>query len=125
MRDLMINTWIIIAIATGAVGISLLVSLASGDTQWFSRAGSVATVLGLLLLIKHNVLCSGTDLADAMAEKLHYRRMRAPPPPGSKQYREDLRRTRRILFDEFTGFMITIIGTVIWAYGDLLIARVL
>lgn len=125
MRNVLINTWAITGVTAVAVSASLYASVVSGDPGWFARAGSVVTVLGLLLLIKHSVLCAGMDLEDAMMEKLHYRRERSPPSPGSSRYLAELAHTRRILLDEFLGFGITLFGTVIWGFGDLLVAPLL
>lgn len=122
MREVLINTWVIGGVASGAAAGSLVLSLVTGEPHWFARSGSVVTVFGLLLLIKHSVLCAGTDIESAMLEKLHYRRGYAPPTRGTAAYERDIRHTRRILIDEMLGFMMSLIGTVIWGYGDLLIA---
>lgn len=121
MREILINTWVVGGIAGGMTAGSLVLSTVTGDPQWFARSGSILTVFGLLLLVKHSVLCAGTDLESAMMEKLHYRRGEAPPVPGTATYERDLRHTRRILMDEFAGFAMSLIGTVIWGYGDLLL----
>lgn len=125
MRNILINTWGIGVVALGTLGVSAAVAVATSDPAWIARAGSVMTLAGLLLLIKHSVLCASTDLESAMLEKLHYRRREAPPHPGSPAYEADLRHTRRILFDEFTGFMLSVTGTVLWGYGDLLVAALI
>jgi len=122
VRNILINTWGVAIVAVGTLGVSLVTSLATGNPDWVSRAGSIMTLSGLLLLVKHSVLCAGTDLESAMLEKLHYRRSEAPPRPGTAAYHADLRHTRRILVDEFFGFALSVIGTVIWGYGDLLFA---
>lgn len=121
MREILINTWVIGGVAVGATAGSMALSTVTGDAHWFARSGSIMTVSGLLLLVKHSVLCAGTDLDSAMMEKLHYRRGRPPPTPGSAAYLQDLRHTRRILVDEMIGFMMSLVGTVIWGYGDLLL----
>ncbi|WP_440995971.1 hypothetical protein [Arhodomonas sp. SL1] len=58
MRDILINS----TVAATAVGASLVASVASGDSEWFLRSGSIVTVAGLLLMVKHNVLCEGMSL---------------------------------------------------------------
>ncbi|WP_070988866.1 hypothetical protein [Halofilum ochraceum] len=121
MREILINTWAVGGIAIGITAGSLTLSTATGDPQWFARSGSIMTVFGLLLLVKHSVLCAGADLESAMMEKLHYRRGHAPPVRGTVAYERDLSHTRRILMDEFGGFTMSLIGTVIWGYGDLLL----
>lgn len=125
MREILINTWVIGAVAGGITGGSLALSTMTGDPQWFARSGSIMTVSGLLLLVKHSVLCAGTDLESAMMEKLHYSRRRAPPIRGTDDYEKDMRHTRRILMDEIAGFSMSLIGTVIWGYGDLLLRLML
>ncbi len=53
MRNVLINSWAVIGIVSAVVTVSITTS----DPEWFGRAGSIATVFGLLLLIKHSVLC--------------------------------------------------------------------
>lgn len=121
MREILINTWLVGGIAGGVAATSLAVSMVGGDPQWFARSGSIVAVFGLLLLVKHGVLCAGKDLESAMLEKLHYRRTRPPPSPGSDAYQAELQHARRILMDEFAGFTMSLVGTVMWGYGDLLL----
>lgn len=121
MREILINTWAVAGVVGGITAGSLVFSMMTGEPQWFARSGSIMTVSGLLLLVKHSVLCAGTDLESAMMEKLHYRRGRAPPTPGTDEYEKDMRHTRRILMDEIAGFAMSLVGTVIWGYGDLLL----
>ena len=125
MREILINTWVVGGIAGGITAGSLALSTMTGDPHWFARSGSIMTVSGLLLLVKHSVLCAGTDLESAMMEKLHYSRRRPPPIRGTADYEKDMRHTRRILMDEMLGFAMSLTGTVIWGYGDLLLRGLL
>lgn len=42
------------------------------------------------------------------------------PEEDSKEYIKALKKARLIMRDEYLGILLTIIGTVIWGYGDLL-----
>ncbi|WP_440995970.1 hypothetical protein [Arhodomonas sp. SL1] len=60
-----------------------------------------------------------------MIERLQFRRERPPHRPGSTGYHEAMGRARQIISDELLGFMVLLVGTVIWGYGDLLLAPLL
>lgn len=125
MREILINTWVVGGIAMATLATTATVAVTAGDPEWFARGGSITTVLGLLLLVKHQVLCAGADLESAMIEKLHYRRRTVVPIAGTEHYKAEIKHVRRILMDEFLGFGLTLVGTVIWGFGDLLLGLVL
>lgn len=88
------------------------------ESLWFARAGSITTVFGLLITIKHNVLASDRDLDTIVMEKRHYANW--APEPGSDDYLADLRYAKKVMRDEYIGLVMTLFGTVIWGYGDLI-----
>lgn len=118
VRQFMMRTWTIIAMAVMVLTASAMAAFMSGDAEWFARAGSLATVFGLVLMLRQNLLCAAGDIDTAIIEKLHHNT--PPPAPGTAAYEHDVARARRIVRDEMLGFSITLLGTVTWGYGDLL-----
>jgi len=119
MATLMLDTRLLLLMAAAILATSLIGAVATGDAHWFGRAGSLTTIFGLILMLKNNLLCAGRDNEAALVEKLHF--SEPPPKPGTSRYVQAVRRARRILFDEYVGFMTTLLGTVIWGYGDLIL----
>ncbi len=115
----LMRTWVLVLVASSVLAISLGLSLLWQEPHWLARAGSLVAILGLILMFKRNLLCviDGTE-AD-LIEKLHY----SPPmpEPGTALYEQEIKRARRILRDEYLGLGVSIIGTIVWGYGDLLI----
>ncbi len=120
MATYMMKTWVMVFMALCFLGVSLGLSLLWQDPGWFGRAGSLVAVLGLILMLKRNLLCITDRSEAALVEKLHY----SPPmpQPGTERYVQEVERARRILRDEYFGFVLSITGTVTWGYGDLLVA---
>lgn len=114
MREKILNTWWLLSIAI----LFLVFAFLSDESHWFPRAGGVATVLGLLLTIKHNVLSSSRDAHSVVMEKRHYANW--APDADSETYRNDLKLAHRIMRDEYLGLSLTVAGTIVWAYGDLI-----
>jgi len=118
-----LKTWfLLIAIAT-----VLLFSIAQAfrfyDPVWFSRGGSLITVLGLLLTVKHSIFSPGRDLDSIVNEKFHYAVF--APSRGDAKWESDRKFARKIRRDERLGILMTIIGTIVWGYGDLIFAPIL
>ena len=119
MRNVLLNSWVLVAIATIVCVASLVYSLASHDPQWFGRAGSVVTIVGLLLTIKHGILSGARDDKSIVMERFHYANF--APEESSAEFKQQLAAARHILRDEYLGLLITVIGTAIWGYGDVLL----
>ncbi|MDC8832959.1 hypothetical protein [Alteromonas gilva] len=98
------------ALAMGLIGIGI--SVFQSDWLWFSRFGSLITVSGLLL-ISSPIFVRGVYKANSstsgFAELDHEGKVMVTSSEdraiGSKVYQ---------------GVLITIVGTVIWGFGDLL-----
>lgn len=123
MRHSMMDTRVIMAGAVMVLGISAMMSFVLGEAEWFGRAGSIVTVLGLILMVKQNLLCAATDIDTAIIEKPHHNT--PAPRRGTALYASELARARRILRNEMLGFCTLMVGTVTWGYGDLLIGLAL
>lgn len=113
------RTWVMVLVALSVLGVSVVVAIAARDPEWFARAGSLVTIIGLTLMVKRNLLCVHGNTEEALVEKLHY--SPSMPQPGTERYERELARARRILRDEALGLTLSITGTITWGYGDLLI----
>jgi hypothetical protein len=55
VKKWLIEVWFLIMIALIAMISSLVISVGSGDWQWFSRSGSIVTLCGALLSVRRLV----------------------------------------------------------------------
>ena len=122
MRNILLNTWVLILLALFVGGVSLWYSIFQQDYLWISRAGSVITVLGLLLTIKHSIFSEYRDIHSIVREKYHYAVY--APERDSEEYKKQIKHTKKIIRDERMGFGTTIVGTIIWGYGDLIVQSI-
>lgn len=118
MRNILLNTFFVVVLVLTSSVISFWYSLETGDFVWFSRAGSIVTVFGILLTVKHNILSNSRDLESVVMEKNNYAKY--APKKGSDKYTEHENSAKGIIRDEYVGILITILGTIVWGYGDLL-----
>ena len=86
--------------------------------MWFGRSGSIVTVAGLLITLKHSILSNKRTLDDAVMERNRYAKW--APDDDSPEYIAAVAEAKRVLRDEKVGLFLTVIGTAIWGYGDLL-----
>ena len=111
-----------------SLGIGLTASLASGDWNWFSRAGSAVVALGIVLT-SHQILEHNRRLL----ERQRRESARYPATGHHSVYAHDwadensIRRLIRARSEqedlwrsEFSGFHMLVGGTLIWGFGDLL-----
>lgn len=102
------------AVVTFAVlmGLSgILLSIINSEWSWFSRFGSLITVAGLLLISSPSFV-KGIYLSNAAAFSFAEK-----DSDGNTMVTND--EGRKIGSKIFTGIVITIMGTVIWGFGDL------
>lgn len=118
MRNLLLNTWVIVAIMAAVGGSSFWYAFETSDFLWVSRSGSILTVLGIMLTIKHNIFSESRDLNSVVNEKNHYAVW--APDKNSDEYRKQVEHAKVVLRDEYLGAGLTLTGTVLWGYGDLL-----
>jgi len=118
MRNVFLNTWALVGVMAAVLGVSVWYALQTSDATWIGRSGSILTVLGILLTIKHNIFSSSRDLDGIVKEKNHYSDW--APEESSDEYRKQVEYARVVLRDEYLGAGLTLVGTCIWGYGDLL-----
>lgn len=111
MRKLLTTTWLLLLILSAWVVFSIYLSFSNNDWEWFQRSGSIITLFGAIIasrkLIRLNIKKS-IELHNA--------------PDTWKPSKEKLEEQGYIEEDikvETTGFILILVGTVIWGYGDL------
>jgi len=98
----------------------VIISICLSDFSWFARFGALITGIGIVVLnrpaiIRQDILMNikmSTGLSSLDPE--HYRRVNEPVPDAVVEDRRS--RDAVSLF----GPVITLTGTVIWGFGDLL-----
>jgi drug/metabolite transporter (DMT)-like permease len=113
MKMLFTNIYLVTAIGLMSVTISLALSAYSGDWLRFSSAGAIMTICGVILTIRaiirlgpkkwkkeQNIIDGGSFVPNA--EEIEANRQ------------SDLDNTASLI-----GFVLVILGTIIWGYGDL------
>jgi len=118
MKNIILNTWIIVLLIMLVGGLSFYYAINSQEFLWVSRSGSIITVLGILLTIKHKIFNDSSFIHSLISEII--KSPTRTPYQGSDIYHHQLKHTKYRMRDEYLGFAITIAGTVIWGYGDLL-----
>ena len=105
--------WIFGAI-TFVVGVSLWGSIFTGDWHWFARSGGIVTFLGGLLAARR-IIRLGVEQIYSMETEGDTAPLNETPEfiESLRQLKLDVRATHR-------GCVLVTIGTIIWAYGDLL-----
>ena len=104
-------------------GCSFYYAIYSNNFLWVSRSGSIITVLGILLTIKHKIFLDSLYVHALVANPSFYNNHLPFEKKDDNQNKDlslHLRQTKERLRDEYIGFALTIIGTIIWGYGDLL-----
>lgn len=117
MKDYLLNTWFVVILICAVAAISLYCSFQLSDFSWFGRSGSIITIFGILLTIKHSIFSPSRDSAAVVRETQSYAKF--APEKDSDIYKEQLASAKTVIRDEYIGFTITIVGTGIWGYGDL------
>lgn len=95
--------------------VSFLLALKLQNADLLASSGAVLTVCGIYLSFSHTILLSSKDDHKLMCNKLEYSLFL--PDEDSPHYNQQLLRAKQFLYSERIGFGLSVIGTVIWAYG--------
>jgi len=114
MNKLLSTIWLIAGIAALAVVASFLVSCITGKWHWFGRSGAIATMAGVILSVRPLVRMG-------FVEWLHSQRAidagHVVPTPEEV---EEERQTTLDATASHIGVYMALVGTLVWAYGDLI-----
>lgn len=107
--------FLLILLAIGAVCLSIEVSYTTRNWDWFARSGSIVTMVGIILSVKpilrmgigkyiqeQNTQDNGSISGDTHKEILEDRQLKLD------------------VWGLYIGNFMTVVGTLIWGYGDLL-----
>jgi hypothetical protein len=99
---------------------SIVISYAMRDFNWFAASGGVTTIFGVLLTVSHSVPKTDEDIQNYIASM--FPKSRDGILPEEEATEKDQEQTmitavNKILKTESTGLVITITGTLIWAYS--------
>ena len=121
MRKLLSNNLIMLAAPVVLVIIGVAVSICSQDFTWFARFGSIITGIGIIILTRPSI--TGKDIMVGVVmdetgltqlDPEYYRRRNEQIPDWLL---ED-RRSRNAV--GIFGPLVTLVGTLIWGFADLL-----
>lgn len=107
-----ISLWVSIFLLSLAAGISISISI--NNWEWFGRSGSIATISGLLLIMRPLLRKGSVELARVgmFAESTNDSDGALVEDIDS----QDINDGRASLL----GMLFTIVGTIVWGFGDLI-----
>ncbi len=111
-------TWRAYLVAAIVLGIGLSASIVTTDWQWFSRSGSIVVVVGILLT-SHQIL---EDIGQLRIRRDSNQHRSAMHDWAKGDPRLDITRNHEeeAWATESSGFLLLIVGTLVWGLGDLL-----
>ena len=114
VRNQLANVWLLASIGVVAVGASIWVSHCSCKWHWFGRSGAIMTMVGVLLSVRPMVRMSLSDYIKSQSV-IDCGNIESTQEDSEKdlQAKEDATAA-------WKGAIMAFIGTLIWAYGDLI-----
>lgn len=120
MRKVFANKWVVIALGFLALVLGALASSKLHQSMWLARSGSITVCMGLFLLT--NAQLNGVYLVDVWNESAefkeddprYYKQQGLPIPEWVTNHWS----ARQAV--EFWGPLMTLVGTVVWGFGDLI-----
>lgn len=106
-----LQSWCLIALGLMCAIFSFIDSPES-----FSRSGAVLVVVGFILIASVGFLSYSKSIEDAMVKKYGYAKIM--PNRDTELYMQRQLETRVAVLEENVGVILTLVGTLIWAYGD-------
>jgi hypothetical protein len=103
------TTWFLLLLMIFLVGTSLLASLFTDAWHWFQRSGALMVSIGA-------VISTRRALGFILDSMINDGRQKIMTPLNGVPQQNDMGELRTCV----CGFMLVAIGTIIWAYGDLL-----
>ena len=121
MRSLIANNTFMIVLAICLMLVGAYVGYTHKDFMWFARFGALVVAVGLALLSRSSVIGIDVKMHVTMAETGlshldpdHYRKL-GEPVPAYVSEDQKMRFAVGVL-----GPIISLLGTVVWGFGDLL-----
>ena len=114
MNKLLSNICLFIIIPTCAISASLIASLITEEWHWFGRSGAIVTMAGVILSVRP-VVRRGFNEWLKQQDEIDYGSL----DDNTAKEIEEKRQVRLDLIASYIGMFMTMIGTLIWGYGDL------
>jgi hypothetical protein len=128
MRKALQNPGFLLIFSMLAVGLSVHADLGKSSWAWFQRSGAIVTLAGALLgyrsvirLGRHGV--GGASMHVVMGKIVSIDDSGPIQTAKIKYDEETIERFRQDVLDKVAGYLgawMIVLGTAIWAYGDLL-----
>jgi hypothetical protein len=114
MNKLLSNVWLLVGVAVLVVVISVLESYTTGKWHWFGRSGAIITMAGVILNMRPLVRMGLTEWlrSQQVIDGGHF-------DPTPEEIEEERQTTQDAIASNI-GLYMVLVGTVIWAYGDLI-----
>lgn len=114
--------WLVISVLCTLAIASVIISFYQKDLAWLSAFGGIMTIFGVLLLVSHSVPITDEEIQRFVETKFPESRDGILPEEKSEFERLEIDTMRikeagRILRSEVYGLIITMVGTLIWAYA--------
>jgi hypothetical protein len=109
IRWVLTTNWFLFLLAAILVGTSFLVSFYADTWHWFQRSGALMVSIGAILSTRHPL---GLILEGMIGDIS----LQSPLQTKGSAFLSEVGELRTCI----CGFMLVAMGTLIWAYGDLL-----
>lgn len=114
MSKLLSNIWLLVGAAALAVAISFAESFVTSKWHWFGRSGAVLTMAGVLLSVRPLVRMGFSEW---------FRSLTVIDCGHLEPTQEEIEAERQSKLDataSHIGVYMALVGTLVWAYGDLI-----
>lgn len=114
MAKYLSNIWLLVGVAALAVAASFIASLVTSKWHWFGRSGAIITMTGVILSVRPLIRMGFSECfrSQSIIDGGHV----VPTP-------EEVEAERQSKLDAIashTGVYMALIGSIVWAYGDLI-----
>jgi L-lactate permease len=114
------DRWLFIFLSVCILTASYLLAPFLVGSALVTKGGTVVTILGLLLSIKHSFFVPNSDVKKALENTESDGSSFTLKWEGVTYSLHNMEKTYKRLADEVSGFSLIIVGTLFAAYGDLL-----
>ena len=100
--------------------ISIAISICKKDFNWLAAFGGVCSIFGVLLTVSHSVPKNENEVNRYLDQLYPEKRdgiLKYEIPNSSEIEKKRINTANNILKSESLGLIITIIGTILWAYS--------
>ena len=114
VKSILTNIWLVTTIAVVVVLISAMASYQTHHWHWFGRSGSILTILGILLTIRPMIRMGLRKWIDyqSIIDGGNFVQTEEEKEANHQEYLDSI--ALKI------GAIFSVVGTIIWAYGDLI-----